>query len=62
MAQDFKNELALGGTDRAYDPVDAHGIALASIQALHDMVEKQNTRILRLEQDNQALRKRLDAR
>lgn len=59
MAQDFKAELGLGATDRAYDPIDAHGAALASIQALRAMLDEQNARILRLEEENHALQKRL---
>jgi endosialidase-like protein len=59
MAQDFKATFALGGTDRAYDPVDAHGVALTSIKALYGMVQEQNARIERLERDNRALRQAL---
>lgn len=62
MAQDFKAELGLGATDRAYDPIDAHGAAFASIQALRAMLDEQNARILRLEEENRALQRRLDKR
>lgn len=56
MAQDF--HAAFGGkTDRAYDPIDAHGAAFASIKALRAMIDEQNARIDRLEGENRALRK-----
>src|SRR5512140_3125215 len=56
MAQDFHAAFGLGDTDRAYHPIDAHGAAFASIQALYAMIEAQNARIERLEQENAALR------
>ncbi|MCC7382445.1 MAG: tail fiber domain-containing protein [Deltaproteobacteria bacterium] len=62
MAQDFYAAFGLGSTDRAYDPVDAHGVAFASIQALHEMVQAQGARIERLEAENRALRAGLRAR
>lgn len=58
MAQDFKAELKLGGTDRAYESLDAHGVALTSIQALYQMVQEQNARITALEEENRKLRER----
>ena len=61
-AQDFKREFALGGTEKAYDPVDAHGVALASIKALHQIVTEQNARIERLERENRDLAQRVRAR
>lgn len=61
MAQDLHSAFGLGDTERAYDPIDAHGLAFASIQALHAMVKEQNARIERLERENQALRARLRA-
>ena len=61
MAQDFHAAFGLGSTDRAYDPIDAHGVAFASIQALYDMVKAQDARIERLERDNAQLRARVCA-
>lgn len=58
MAQDFKAELKLGGTDRAYESLDAHGVALTSIQALYQMMQEQNARITALEEENRKLRDR----
>lgn len=56
MAQDLHAELGLGGSDKSYDPIDAHGVAFASIQALYAMVKEQNARIDRLEKENARLR------
>ncbi len=56
MAQDFHAAFGLGNTDRAYDPIDAHGVAFAAIQGLYQMVQEQNARIEHLEQENTALR------
>ena len=58
MAQDLHAAYGLGSTDKAYDVVDAHGIAFASIQALYGMVQEQNTRIEKLEKQNAELQKR----
>jgi hypothetical protein len=58
MAQDFKASFGLGDTDRAYYPIDAHGVALAAIQALYARVQEQDARIERLERDNAELRNR----
>jgi hypothetical protein len=56
MAQDFKAAFDLGDTDRAYYAVDAQGVALASIKALHALVKEQSERIDRLEAANRELR------
>lgn len=61
MAQDFHGAFGLGGTDTAYDPIDAHGVAFASIKGLYAVVQEQNARIDRLEQENRALRERSNA-
>lgn len=54
MAQDFQAAFGLGESDRTILQVDADGVALVSIQALH-------AQLLRLASDNAALRERLDA-
>ena len=59
MAQDFHDAFSLGTTDKAYDPIDAHGVSLAAIKALRVMLDEQETRIARLEAENQALRQRV---
>jgi hypothetical protein len=56
MAQDLHAELGLGGSDKSYDPIDAHGVAFASIQTLYAMVKDQNARIEKLESENARLR------
>jgi Chaperone of endosialidase len=56
MAQDFKAAFGLGDTDRAYDSIDAHGVALAAIKALYERSRKQDARIERLERENRELR------
>ena len=55
MAQDFYGEFGLGNTDRAYSPIDAHGVAFAAIQALYERVQKQEARIQELERQNAEL-------
>jgi hypothetical protein len=61
MAQDFKQAFGLGDTDRAYHPIDAHGVAFAAIQALKEITVQQQRRIDRLEGEKQSLERRLRA-
>ncbi len=56
MAQDFYAAFGLGDTDRAYNSIDAHGVALAAIKALFERSQAQDARIERLEQENRKLR------
>ncbi|MDP9000789.1 MAG: tail fiber domain-containing protein [Myxococcota bacterium] len=56
MAQDFHAAFGLGSTDRAYDPIDAHGVELAAIKALYERVQKEEALVERLEHENQELR------
>jgi hypothetical protein len=58
MAQDFYGEFGLGGTDKAYSPIDAHGAAFAAIQGLYERVQAQDARIEKLERENADLRRR----
>ncbi|HEY8090336.1 MAG TPA: tail fiber domain-containing protein [Polyangiaceae bacterium] len=58
MAQDFKAAFDLGDTDKAYNPIDAHGVTFAAIQALYERVQAQDARIERLERENASLRAR----
>lgn len=62
MAQDLHAAFGLGGTDKAYDPVDAHGIAFSSIRALYQLVQAQDVRIEKLERENAELRARMERR
>jgi hypothetical protein len=56
MAQDFYGEFGLGTTDKAYSPVDAHGVEMAAIQALYERLQQQERRIEQLERENRELR------
>jgi hypothetical protein len=51
MAQDFRAAFGLGETDRLYHSVDAHGVALASVKALYDIIREQDARLRQLEAD-----------
>jgi hypothetical protein len=62
MAQDFRASFGLGNDDRTYNAVDAHGVALAAIQALERRLADQQKRIDRLERDNRELARRLSVR
>jgi hypothetical protein len=57
MAQDFYGEFGLGSTDKAFNPIDAHGVEMAAIQALYQHMQEQETRIRKLEEDNRELRR-----
>ena len=48
MAQDLYAAFGLGGTDKAYSPVDAHGLAFAAIQGLYERLLEQDARIEKL--------------
>jgi hypothetical protein len=56
MAQDFRASFGLGDDDKTYNAIDAHGVALAAIQALEKRVVEQGKRIERLERENRRLR------
>jgi hypothetical protein len=58
MAQDFHAAFGLGSTDRAYDPIDAHGVELAAIKALYERLMKDEAALERLERENEELRRR----
>lgn len=53
MAQDFRQTFGLGDSDKVIAPVDAIGVALASIQALNQRVEA-------LAEENHMLKQRLE--
>jgi hypothetical protein len=59
MAQDFRAAFGLGDDDRSYHSVDAHGVALAAIQALERITADQRRRLEALEARNQALERKL---
>jgi hypothetical protein len=49
MAQDFAATFEVGEDDRHINMVDAFGVALASIQALYEMIQEKDARIIALE-------------
>ena len=59
MAQDFRDAFSLGFTEKSYDPIDAHGVTLASIKALSQQLDAQRVRIEKLEAENAALKNRV---
>ena len=56
MAQDFAAAFDVGSDDRHINSVDAHGVALASIQALHERVTAQAEEIDRLRSELEAVK------
>jgi hypothetical protein len=60
-AQDFHAAFGLGADDKHIATIDADGVALASIQALHGLVKEKEQRISALEDQNRALTQRLEA-
>jgi hypothetical protein len=62
MAQDFRAGFGLGNDDRSYFAVDAHGVALAAIQALDRKLADQRQRIDALERENRELKAYLHER
>ncbi|HSH15179.1 MAG TPA: tail fiber domain-containing protein, partial [Verrucomicrobiae bacterium] len=61
MAQDFQAAFGLGESDRHIDTSDAHGIALAALQGLNEIVEEKEARISALERRLAELESRLSA-
>jgi len=60
MAQDFHAAFGVGATDRAISKVDADGVALASIQALHRASREKDEEIEALKEANRKLEERLE--
>ena len=61
MAQDFYAAFGLGTDDEHIAPLDANGVAMAAIQALHQQEQAQAQRIATLEAQNAELLQRLEA-
>ena len=57
MAQDFAAAFGLGADDRRIFLLDAAGVALAAIQALHGLVQAQGARLEALEREMMTLRR-----
>jgi hypothetical protein len=47
MAQDFRAAFGLGIDEKTISPVDTNGVALASIQALYQMMQEKDRQIMR---------------
>jgi hypothetical protein len=56
MAQDVYAAFALGDSEKAISTVDADGMALAAIQALHERAKEQDAQIRELENEVRTLR------
>jgi trimeric autotransporter adhesin len=61
IAQDFQAAFQLGADPRRITTVDAHGVALAAIQGLHQVVADKESRIQSLERQNRELEQRLNS-
>ena len=57
MAQDFHAAFGVGHDERVITAVDANGVALAAIQALHRRVERLETETAQLRDENARLRR-----
>lgn len=60
MAQDFKHAFEVGATDEKIFQIDADGVALVSIQALHGEVARLRSRNAALEETLASLQARLE--
>ena len=60
MAQDFHAAFGLGESDRHIGTVDADGVALVAIQALHEIVTEKDREIIAQRQQITDLTARLD--
>lgn len=56
MAQDFHHAFGLGSDDKSIATVDADGVALGAIQALHEVVRAQAAELTALKQELNSLR------
>lgn len=61
MAQDFYDAFGLGGSNKHIGTIDADGVALAAIQALHQIVEERDTEIATLRSESAAMRARIES-
>ena len=50
MAEDFYGTFGLGADDEHISPLDANGVALAAIQGLHELSQRQAARLGELEE------------
>jgi hypothetical protein len=60
MAQDFYAAFGVGDSDKTIATVDAHGVALAAIQGLYQLIQQQQRTISTLKAENHELHAGLD--
>ena len=60
MAEDFHSTFGLGKDERHIDVLDATGVTIAAVQALHAEIEARDARLAELERTNRALREELE--
>jgi hypothetical protein len=60
VAQDFHAGFGLGADDKHIAALDSSGVALAAIQGLNEIVQKQQTELKQKEAEIQSLQKRLE--
>lgn len=53
--EEFRRAFGVGADDGHIHPVDGVGVALAAIQGLHGLIEKQSIELRRLREDIEAL-------
>ena len=58
MAQDFYNAFGLGEDNKHISTIDTDGVALAAIQGLYELVQKQAEQIEKLQEQVRALQNR----
>ena len=61
VAQDFRAAFGLGTDDKHIGTLDAEGVALAAIQALHDELQERDREIVRLKANSRLMERRLQA-
>ncbi|HEX3126030.1 MAG TPA: tail fiber domain-containing protein [Thermoanaerobaculia bacterium] len=59
MAQDFSAAFGLGHDDRHINPLDVAGVSLAAVQALNKQVSEKDAEIVKLQEQNAEMAKRL---
>jgi hypothetical protein len=59
MAQDFAKAFGLGSSDKTIAMVDANGVAIAAVQALHSMILQRDEQIQQLQNELRSIKSRL---
>ena len=61
MAQDFYAAFGVGKNETTITTIDADGVALAAIQALHQQLQEENKKMLQLLAEEKERNDRLEA-